>query len=118
MTKSAKGDSETPGKNVAQKKGLNKAILRMAPYMVKTSLINKAKEYDRVLIEVDPKYTSQTCSKCGHKDKESREDQETFKCTKCGHEINADHNAAINVLNRSLKEVLTKDMEHDTTVDK
>ena len=42
-------------------------------------------------------YTSQTCSRCGHVDKENRQTQEKFVCTKCGFELNADHNAAINI---------------------
>ena len=42
-------------------------------------------------------YTSQTCSRCGHVDKENRQTQETFVCTKCGFKLNADHNAAINI---------------------
>ena len=42
-------------------------------------------------------YTSQTCSRCGHVDKENRQTQETFVCTKCGFELNADHNASINI---------------------
>ena len=55
---------------------------------------------DRVGIKVrhiNPAYTSQTCSKCGHIDKENRQTQEKFKCTKCGLELNADHNASINI---------------------
>lgn len=46
---------------------------------------------------IDPAYTSQTCSKCSHIDKENRINQEKFKCVKCGFELNADHNASINI---------------------
>ena len=46
---------------------------------------------------VDPAYTSQTCSKCGHVDKENRPTQAKFKCVNCGLELNADHNASINI---------------------
>ena len=46
---------------------------------------------------VEPAYTSQTCARCGHIDKENRQTQERFICTKCGFELNADHNAAINI---------------------
>ncbi len=44
--------------------------------------------------EVNPAYTSVTCSCCGHQDKESRKDQAVFICTKCSHKENADLNAA------------------------
>lgn len=42
-------------------------------------------------------YTSQTCCICGHIDKDNRQTQEKFKCTECGFELNADHNASINI---------------------
>jgi putative transposase len=45
-------------------------------------------------IEIHPAYTSVTCSKCGHQDKESRQSQALFLCTKCGHKENADINAS------------------------
>ena len=46
---------------------------------------------------VDPAYTSQTCSRCNNLDRENRQTQDKFKCNKCGFELNADHNAAINI---------------------
>jgi IS605 OrfB family transposase len=47
--------------------------------------------------EVPPAYTSQTCSSCGVVDRKSRK-LERFRCTTCGMEMDADHNAAINIL--------------------
>lgn len=47
--------------------------------------------------KVEASYTSQTCSRCGHIDKENRQTQDRFKCIKCDFELNADHNAAINI---------------------
>ena len=107
MTKSAKGDSETPGTNVAQKSGLNKSMLRVAPYMFRMHIENKAKEYGREVIAVNPAYTSQTCSSCGSIHKQSREDQEHFKCVECGFELNADHNAAINILRKGIANAIS-----------
>jgi IS605 OrfB family transposase len=52
-------------------------------------------------IKVNPAYTSQTCSLCGHVDKESRS-SEHFKCTRCNNTMDADYNAAINVLHRGV----------------
>lgn len=46
---------------------------------------------------VDPRYTSQKCSKCGHTDKSNRPSQAEFKCVECGFEYNADLNAALNI---------------------
>ena len=45
-------------------------------------------------------YTSQECSECGYTDKLNRENQADFLCKKCGHTMNADLNAAINILGR------------------
>lgn len=49
------------------------------------------------LIRVEPKYTSQRCSNCGHVDKKSRKTQSEFVCTKCGVIENADKNASNNI---------------------
>ena len=55
------------------------------------------------LHQVEPKYTSQTCSRCGNVDKGNREGV-LFRCTSCGYEANADLNASINILNRFRQE--------------
>jgi IS605 OrfB family transposase len=46
---------------------------------------------------VDPRYTSQKCSQCGHIDRKNRPTQSDFKCKKCGYETHADYNAATNI---------------------
>lgn len=46
------------------------------------------------LVRVNPAYTSQECSKCGHTCKENRVTQSIFKCVSCDHEDNADLDAA------------------------
>jgi IS605 OrfB family transposase len=57
----------------------------------------KARRAGVPLVEVDPRYTSQTCNRCGHRDKRNRPDQETFVCRSCGVVAHADHNAALNI---------------------
>ena len=51
---------------------------------------------------VDPRYTSRTCSECGHCAKENRKSQSCFLCQACGHSENADRNAAINISRASV----------------
>ena len=46
---------------------------------------------------VNPAYSSQRCSKCGHTEEGNRPDTETFKCLKCGHEAVSHENAAENI---------------------
>ena len=47
--------------------------------------------------KVNPAYTSQRCSACGHIAAESRESQALFACVACGYACNADVNAARNI---------------------
>ncbi len=51
------------------------------------------------VVFVDPKYTSQQCSKpeCGCIDKGNRKSQDKFLCKSCGFALNADYNAARNI---------------------
>jgi len=46
---------------------------------------------------VDPAYTSQTCSQCGHGERANRQSQASFQCRQCGCCLNADINAATNI---------------------
>jgi len=51
-------------------------------------------------------YTSKACSQCGYVSDENRKTQESFLCVECGYENNADRNAAINIQNRVVEDVL------------
>lgn len=46
---------------------------------------------------VDPSYTSQRCSMCGHISRLNRKNQFRFNCSNCGHDAHADYNAACNL---------------------
>lgn len=65
-------------------------------------LFLKAADAGRRVIGVDPRFTSQRCHACGHTEKANRRSQSLFVCVSCGHEANADHNAALNVLGRAV----------------
>ena len=43
------------------------------------------------------RYTSQTCSACGHCSRDNRKSQLKFLCVSCGMGMNADQNAALNI---------------------
>lgn len=94
MTRSAGGTIENPGSNVRQKAGLNRSILASGWGLFAKRLEDKAP--GRVE-KINPRYTSQRCSACGHVDPESRKSQADFVCTACGYACNADVNAAINI---------------------
>jgi putative transposase len=94
MTRSAKGTQENPGRNVRQKAGLNRGILRSGWGLLIRRLQDKAP--GRVE-KINPAFTSQRCSACGQVDPKSRESQAVFWCTACGYACHADVNAARNI---------------------
>ncbi|WP_297454863.1 transposase [Persephonella sp.] len=57
----------------------------------------KAQSKGIKVVYINPKYTSQRCSKCGHISKSNRKDQSHFKCSSCRYTINADLNASRNI---------------------
>jgi transposase len=56
-----------------------------------------AKESEVFIWQINPAYTSVTCSSCGHVDKQSRVNRDKFICTSCKSELHADVNAARNI---------------------
>ena len=106
MTASAAGTVDEPGKNVRQKAGLNRTILRNGWSMARQMLEYKATWSGVMLVAVPPAYTSQECSDCGYTAAENRKSQSLFQCVACGHAENADRNAAKNILRRG-QEILS-----------
>lgn len=94
MTRSARGTLQAPGKNVAQKAGLNRGILTSGWGRLVERLEHKAPGR---IVKVNPAYTSQTCNSCGHVAAENRQSQAVFSCVACGHRTHADINAARNI---------------------
>jgi putative transposase len=94
MTRSARGTAGAPGRNVRQKSGLNREIMRSGWGLLVRRLEDKAP--GRVE-KINPAFTSQRCSACGYVDAKSRESQARFVCTACGFACNADVNAARNI---------------------
>ena len=104
----AKVDPHNPGEFLpngqSAKKELNRKLRLSALAQFGEFLKYKARLSGGQIIEVDPKNTSRRCSSCGHVAQENRESQAVFLCKKCGHSDNADHNAAINILERALRD--------------
>ena len=101
LTKSNRGTVSNPGKNVAQKRSLNRRILEQGWAEVIDYIKYKARYRGIPLVQVNPIHTSQTCSTCGHRDKKSRQGKR-FHCTKadCGYQADSDANAAANIGDR------------------
>jgi putative transposase len=82
----------------AAKAGLNRSIHDAGWGQLLWFIAYKAEDAGRELIAVDPRYTSQRCSSCGHVEAANRCSQAEFRCLACGHEVQADVNAAHNIL--------------------
>lgn len=97
MTRSAKGTTENPGRNVKAKSGLNRAVLDVGFAEIRRQIEYKAPWYGATVGLARPAGTSQTCHKCKHRDPKSRRSRSRFVCTRCGHTAHADINAAENI---------------------
>ncbi len=91
---SAKGTVDNPGRNVAQKAGLNRSINATGWGQLDGMLQYKCPE----VLKIPAPYTSLDCNKCGRRDKANRLTQSKFKCVSCGHTDDADLNTAANIL--------------------
>ena len=69
-----------------------------AYYDLEQKLRYKAFKRHQLVISVDPAYTSQTCPKCGHVSKSSRDKKNhVFCCENCGYTSNDDRIGAMNL---------------------
>jgi IS605 OrfB family transposase len=64
---------------------------------LKTKIAYKAEERGCTVVAVDPRHTSQACSRCGHTARNNRRSQSVFICRHCGYQLNADLNGARNI---------------------
>lgn len=103
MTRSTKGTVEEPGKNVAQKAGLNREILDTAPPLLMQLLRCKVLETGGMWVEAPTKKLkpSQTCPMCGNRHKKSLSER-MHECGNCGHTEPRDIASARVVLNWAL----------------
>ena len=117
----AKPDPDRPGAYLpngqSAKRGLNRSLraARLAGIVEKLEYKTRLTGCNRLVL-VNPAYTSQTCSRCGYRAKENRESQAVFECKRCHMSMNADLNAARNILKRGLSHLIGLDeAEHART---
>jgi len=75
---------------------LNRILSNCGRGAVEKKLNDLAQRYGIEIHEIDPAYTSQTCSCCGYVDKAQRSG-EKFQCRYCGTRMHADVNGARNI---------------------
>ncbi|MCY4130023.1 MAG: transposase [Gammaproteobacteria bacterium] len=103
MTASAAGTADCPGRRVKQKTGLNRSILDQNWGMFIMQLDYKAASAGGQLVRVDPKHTTQRCSRCGGLPvKPLTLNDRWYHCAHCGYGDDRDVNASKNVLLKGL----------------
>ncbi len=85
-----------------RKKKLRKILAKWSYADLINKIKYKAKLEGVPIIEVSPRNTSKTCSKCGYVYKRFK-NQRVFHCPKCGLVIDRDLNAAINIARKGTK---------------
>jgi len=83
--------------NPGQLRVFNRAQRDVAWSQFFTFLLYKAEDAGRVVVKVNPAYTSQDCSSC-HTRKLMPLEQRVYHCDVCGLELDRDYNAALNIL--------------------
>jgi len=89
-------------RNLIKNPKLSKSIADAAWSQFFEFLQSKAEEAGREVIRVNPAYTSQTCSCCGHRH-EMPLSVRIYECPVCGLVIDRDHNGSTNILDEGLK---------------
>ncbi|MGC8516179.1 MAG: RNA-guided endonuclease InsQ/TnpB family protein [Thermoplasmata archaeon] len=85
-----------PMKQNGQGKKFREMLGSWSPAELQKLIEYKAEDAGKMVVYVNPKHTSQKCSRCGHIDKNNRHGS-VFKCKNCGFELNADLNASRNI---------------------
>lgn len=82
------------------------AILRnCGRSIIQSKLADLEQRFGVVVTEINPAYTSQTCSVCGYVDQRNRTSQSRFACLWCGNVLHADLNAASNIGERRARPI-------------
>lgn len=88
----------------AAKAGLNALLLDASWGELKQKVRIMSEKAGVIFIEINPRHSSQECSKCGYVSPTNR-DKERFLCEACGHFDDADVDAAVVIRQRGLKEL-------------
>lgn len=87
-------------RNPALSRRMNAIVQNCARSVIRANLADLHDRFGVEAEEINPAYTSQTCSACGYADKMNRSSQARFRCLWCGNTLHADCNAARNIRRR------------------
>ena len=92
----------------------NKFLKDWTYFDLRQKIKYKAEEHGIELVLVNPRYTSQRCSQCGHIDRNNRPKEEKgqafFQCVHCGYKANADYNASVNLATKNIDKIIESDL--------
>jgi len=86
-------------KSASMNKGMTKSYDDASLGRLRQRIYDKAESAGRLVVEVDPRGTSQICSSCGETVRKELSDRR-HRCPFCGLDIDRDVNAAINIRSR------------------
>jgi IS605 OrfB family transposase len=97
------GIRERAGKNGSKRR--RRVLHSWAFAQLRAFIAYKAALAGVLVVYVDPASTSQTCSRCGHRERANRKSQAMFSCQnpRCGFSAHADLNAAVNIGRRAAR---------------
>jgi putative transposase len=111
ISKPAAKQDKTTGEYIpnmaSAKAGLNKSLSDVAISQFLEMVKYKCEWYGKNFIQVNPAYTSKTCSNCGFINKELKSELK-WKCPECGIELDRDVNAAINIRGKYISKLKEK----------
>jgi len=82
---------------------------RWSYHQLRQFLTYKAEARGCTVVAVDPRHTSQTCSRCGYQARNNRRARGLFRCHQCDYELHADLNASYNIAGKYQASVGTPD---------
>ena len=86
----------------------DKFLKGWAYYDLQSKIEYKAAEKGIKVHYIDPRYTSQRCSKCGFIHSDNRPEQAIFNCQACGFKANADYNASQNIGIKDIDKIIAE----------
>jgi putative transposase len=97
----------------SKKRGLNRSISDAAWSDLVSKIDYLAAKRGKVVIKINPKYSSTECRNCGHIEKENRH-KEKFICVQCGHLEHSDIGASKTIRDRAIKLIEEKKVHGDS----